>query len=102
MAGRFRRTEGEIGVEIHSVLHRGAAALIRLKIGTDLEDVAGNSVARPFEVDATGPVTWRIASESAVSCRFESIRRPGSRSCSRESPGAPWSPSRTSKFAGRS
>jgi len=38
----------------------------RLRIVTDLEDVAGNSVARPFEVDATGPVTSRVVSESVT------------------------------------
>lgn len=32
----------------------------RLVIGTDLEDVAGNSVARPFEVDIVGPITRRV------------------------------------------
>jgi hypothetical protein len=36
----------------------------QLRIVTDLEDIAGNSVARPFEVDATGPVTSRVVSES--------------------------------------
>ncbi len=36
----------------------------RLVIGTELEDVAGNSVARPFEVDAVGPITQRVAAET--------------------------------------
>ncbi len=40
------------------------AGSYRLTVVTDLEDVAGNSVARPFEVDATGPVTSRITSET--------------------------------------
>lgn len=47
----------------YCIWHSGVYSL---KIGTDLEDVAGNSVARPFEVDATGPVTARIANESAI------------------------------------
>ena len=34
-----------------------------LQIGTELEDLAGNSVARPFEVDAAGPLSKRIATE---------------------------------------
>jgi hypothetical protein len=38
----------------------------RLVIGTELEDVAGNSIARPFEVDEVGPVTRRIAAETVV------------------------------------
>ncbi len=38
----------------------------QLRIMTDLEDVAGNSVAKPFEVDATGPVTARVVSESVT------------------------------------
>jgi hypothetical protein len=36
----------------------------QLRIATDLEDIAGNSMARPFEVDATGPITAQIVSES--------------------------------------
>jgi hypothetical protein len=36
----------------------------RLSIGTDLEDLAGNSVARPFEVDLTGPITAQVKSET--------------------------------------
>jgi hypothetical protein len=40
-----------------------------LKIGADLEDVAGNSIARPFEVDAAGPVTARVSS-AVVSLPF--------------------------------
>ena len=35
----------------------------RLTIGTELEDVAGNSVASPFEVDLTTPITKRVSSE---------------------------------------
>lgn len=38
----------------------------RLVIGTELEDVAGNSVARPFEVDAVGPISRRTASETVA------------------------------------
>jgi hypothetical protein len=40
------------------------AGMFRLVIGTELEDVAGNSIARPFEVDAVGPISRRIASET--------------------------------------
>jgi hypothetical protein len=32
----------------------------RLVVGTELEDVAGNSVARPFEVDLAGPISERV------------------------------------------
>jgi hypothetical protein len=35
----------------------------RLAIGTELEDVAGNSVAAPFEVDLTAPITKQVASD---------------------------------------
>jgi hypothetical protein len=38
----------------------------RLTIGTDLEDVAGNSIARPFEVDLASPISDRIPSETVV------------------------------------
>ena len=36
----------------------------RLVVGTDLEDRAGNSVARPFEVDLAGPISKQIKSET--------------------------------------
>ena len=36
----------------------------RLVVGTELEDLAGNSVARPFEVDATGPISKRVAAKT--------------------------------------
>jgi len=35
-----------------------------LVIGTELEDVAGNSVARPFEVDTAGPISKRVVTET--------------------------------------
>ncbi len=35
----------------------------RLVVGSELEDVAGNSVASPFEVDLTTPITKRVASD---------------------------------------
>jgi hypothetical protein len=35
-----------------------------LKIGTELEDLAGNSVARPFEIDVAGPISRRITTET--------------------------------------
>ncbi len=35
-----------------------------LVIGTELEDVAGNSVARPFEVDLTGPISRQVTTET--------------------------------------
>ena len=38
----------------------------RLVIGTELEDVAGNSIARPFEVDAVGPISRRITTETVA------------------------------------
>jgi hypothetical protein len=42
------------------------AGSYRIVIGTELEDVAGNSIARPFEVDVVGPITRRIASETVA------------------------------------
>ena len=41
-------------------------ATYRLVIGTDLEDVAGNSVGSPFEVDLTAPITKRVDSNQVV------------------------------------
>jgi len=44
----------------------------RLVVGTDLEDVAGNSIARPFEVDVTGPISGRVTAETiALPFRIE-------------------------------
>jgi hypothetical protein len=37
-----------------------------LIIGTELEDTASNSIARPFEVDVVGPISRRIASETVA------------------------------------
>jgi Bacterial Ig-like domain len=38
----------------------------RFVIGTELEDIAGNSIARPFEVDEVTPISRRIASETTA------------------------------------
>ena len=38
----------------------------RLLIGMELEDVAGNSVAAPFEVDLTAPITTRVPTNQVV------------------------------------
>lgn len=46
-----------------------------LIIGTELEDLAGNSVAQPFEVDVAGPISRRVASKT-VSLPFQ-IGAPG-------------------------
>ena len=43
--------------------HPGA---YRLAIGTELEDIAGNSIARPFEVDLTGVISRRIVPETVI------------------------------------
>jgi hypothetical protein len=36
----------------------------RLVVGTELEDLAGNSVAQPFEVDVTGPISSRVTTKT--------------------------------------
>jgi hypothetical protein len=38
----------------------------RLVIGTELEDAAGNNIARPFEVDAVGPISQRVDSATVA------------------------------------
>ena len=38
----------------------------RLVIGTELEDLAGNSVAQPFEVDVAGPISRRVTSKTVA------------------------------------
>jgi hypothetical protein len=38
----------------------------RLEIGTALEDLAGNGIGRPFEVDAVEPITTRLRSEAVA------------------------------------
>jgi hypothetical protein len=35
-----------------------------LDVGTDLEDLAGNAVGRPFEVDLAGPISVQVKAES--------------------------------------
>ncbi len=37
-----------------------------LLVGTELEDVAGNSIARPFEVDVSGPISRRVKTETVA------------------------------------
>ena len=46
------------------------AGVCRLVIGTELEDVAGNAINRPFEVDQTGPISPYIES-TKVSLSFQ-------------------------------
>ncbi|CEF48439.1 unnamed protein product [uncultured bacterium] len=41
----------------------------RIEIGTELEDLAGNSIARPFEVDLVEPISARVKS-ATVSLPF--------------------------------
>ena len=36
----------------------------RVIVGTELEDLSGNSVARPFEVDAAGPISTRVTAKT--------------------------------------
>jgi hypothetical protein len=38
----------------------------RLVIGTDLEDLAGNAINRPFEVDRVGPISRQIEAQTVV------------------------------------
>ncbi len=38
----------------------------RLVIGTELEDVAGNSIAQPFEVDMVNPISRRVTSDTVA------------------------------------
>jgi hypothetical protein len=47
----------------------------RLVVGTELEDLAGNSVARPFEVDVAGPISHRVTGKT-VERPFEIGVRP--------------------------
>jgi hypothetical protein len=45
-------------------------------VGTDLEDLAGNAVGRPFEVDLTGPISSRVKAETvSLPFRVEPGRR---------------------------
>ncbi len=46
--------------------HPWRAGDYRLVIGTELEDSSGNSVARPFEVDAVTPISRRVTTETVV------------------------------------
>ncbi len=46
--------------------HSWRASDYRLVIGTELEDPSGNSVARPFEVNAVGPISPRVTTETVI------------------------------------
>ncbi len=67
-----RPVEGTIAVADEETTWRFTPALPwrqgdgRLLIGTELEDTAGNSIARPFEVDVVTPITRRIVSETVA------------------------------------
>ena len=41
----------------------GPRARYSLDVGTDLEDLAGNAVGRPFEVNLAGPISARVKAE---------------------------------------
>jgi hypothetical protein len=45
---------------------RWEAGEYRLEVDTDLEDPAGNSIARPFEVDVSHPITRRVAQKTVA------------------------------------
>jgi hypothetical protein len=67
-----RAVKGDISVSDEETIWRFTPdspwrpGMYRLVIGTELEDVAGNSIARPFEVDAVGPISRRITSETVA------------------------------------
>ncbi len=70
--GSDRQVEGTVAVGDEETAWRFTPSApwkpgnYRLLIGTDLEDPAGNSVARPFEVDIVHPITRRITSETVA------------------------------------
>ena len=43
---------------------RWTAGEYNLVIGTELEDLAGNGVGRPFEVDMAGPISRQVKTET--------------------------------------
>ena len=74
--GSSRTCDNRRGGDGLAVRARGAWRLgsYRLAVGTELEDVAGNSVAAPFEVDLTETITRRLR-QSGSSCRFRQVPR---------------------------
>ncbi len=70
--GADKAVSGTIAVDDEETAWRFVPAVswrpgeYRLVIGTDLEDAAGNSIARPFEIDAVGPITRRVTTETVV------------------------------------
>ena len=104
--GRERRGEnvaGQISVGEAETLWRSTPASpwlaggYRLVVGTELEDLAGNSVAQPFEVDAAGPISKNVTTKT-IELPFGSP--PGALTF-HGSTGVRASPSRWSRFAGR-
>jgi hypothetical protein len=59
VAGRISVADGEMTWRF-APMQVWRAGDYTLVIGTDLEDVGGNSVARPFEVDLAGPISRRV------------------------------------------
>ena len=70
---------------IHAGERLEAKEAIVWSFGTELEDLAGNSVAQPFEVDAAGPISSRVTTKT-VELPFQigpGLRADGSRVASR-------------------
>ncbi len=67
---RNRIVQGVVSLERAESLWRftpdavWTAGAYALDVGTDLEDLAGNAVGRPFEVDLAGPISARVKAES--------------------------------------
>ncbi len=70
--GESRMVPGQVRLdtnETHWLLTPEApwkAGVYRIGIGTELEDLAGNAINRPFEVDQSGPITKQIESVRAM------------------------------------
>ena len=68
--GQNRIVQGVVSLERAESLWRftpdaaWTAGAYSLDVGTDLEDLAGNAVGRPFEVDLAGPISARVKTES--------------------------------------
>lgn len=64
-AGRVEVDRGETRWQF-TPQERWASVAYQLRVNTILEDLAGNSVGRPFEVDAFKPIQQRVETESVT------------------------------------
>ena len=70
VAGAIDVDRERIRVALHAAAQPWAAGAYRLVVDTSLEDLAGNKIGQPFDIDVFDKVTEKIAT-STTSRRFD-------------------------------